>query len=603
MHTTATNMVEYWRKCPKDKRERIQIKVYRLFPVILQSDEHSIDTLPGEYPLGGEDGNVNEAILAKYGAGNYYFIMQYLSDDGGASAYKQICKAWCMGHKDNLPGFTNFRDHPPLISDITTVVRNHEQNIKSGYIGYLIQSGRLPGEAHAAAQAIGGDMADQAASTTAVGILGRVVEKTLEERDNRDRPSPAQTAPEPAWGVIDKTIDTVNKIHEKNAVPQTDAVALIDKLSGVLKQDPIDLRPVTDQITNLTNRMLEMQSKQMDNLQAELTASRASADRLLAARVQAAEHPPAQVVHTPAVVQDPLDALVATAEKMERVKQALGLDSTPRRRDDDDDDVPKQAPRSFFESLLDNLPQIITAGIGMMTTYGQMMHNMRVMQTGEGTTMPMQNAGAAPSPGPGRGVTMPPAGLPNPNPNPNATTTGADPMQNAFTFLRQIEPSLVGSLERNETGYEFAELFIRAFGRTGEFGYSALCALGDGPPFGNPKLPMPDRAVHALATALGMYPPLWTKIGAVPQLAEFLTQFVTFDEFMTTEGAVGMSIQQLLAQEGVGTVREYLQLTDDDDDNEQTGDGQDAVAAEPAQRPKRKKSAEPVQDPAPKPVN
>ncbi|MGO8967447.1 MAG: hypothetical protein ACLQGN_28635, partial [Mycobacterium sp.] len=55
----------------------------------------------------------------------------------------------------------------------------------------------------------------------------------------------------------------------------------------------------------------------------------------------------------------------------------------------------------------------------------------------------------------------------------------------------------------------FAELFIKYYGRSGEFGYENLKTSGQQ----HPDAPFePLKNAQALAQALAMYPPIWQKI-------------------------------------------------------------------------------------------
>jgi len=596
---TFPDFITWWRAVDAEKRKNIAVYVYPLFPVLNFPDrEHAIEVMSGTTPLGGEKGPPEEvatqAALNTWGLGDFYFQLQYQSE----TSRTILVKAWLKGYSDNLPGYRDWTNHPPLfIRDSKYVVLDDEKNIKSGFIQWLKKTGQLPGEV----EKENSNMADTAAQTSAVGILGDIAGKMISK--SLDTPAPTPAAPpvpesKPEWETIRETISTVNDIHKNNAV---DPVALIDKMAHVLRHDPpppIDLKPFVDQqaqtqaqVSHLTDKLLDMNTQRSEDLAAELRQTRETLQRVL--ERERAPLPP--VEREPRV--DPMESIIAAADKFDRLKAALGFtppvpdeDDAPRRRrrrrdEDEDEDASK---KGIAQMLLENLPTLVSSAVTLGTIVINGMHNAHVMKTGEGQTtgMPVPNtsllpfqAPPFPSPTPTASATQPQQQL-NPQPQPHGMPQQENPQMKALNFLQQITHGLLNAFEHAKTGYEYAELFIDSYGRTGEFGYEALKMAGSAPPFGDPSQGFnPLGSAKVLAQLMSMYPPIWMRIGNDPRLTDFLMQFVSYDEFL--KDAEVPNLTKLCIEYEVDSVAEYLALPEDDgndpDDNDDSPEGADIM--------------------------
>ena len=416
-------------------------------------------------------------------------------------------------------------------------------------------------------------MADVQANVSAAGVLGDITKTLI--TDKLETPEVAARPPAPP---VDHGTEMMREAFsaalEINKQTNVDVPKLIETVAGLAQHDPplpVDLRPLTEQVTHLTDRMLDMNNQRSADLSVELRETRQLLNEVLRR-----ERPQAAVQAAPATG---LDAIIEQADKFAKLKEVLGFtppvpdDDAPRRRRrrDDDEDNDDAKKKGIGEMILENLPTILASVTTLGTLVVTGMHNARVMATGEGQTVaPPPQTGilpfqAPPFPGVGVGAAQPQSVPQMQIPQTQAPPAAANPQmelqQRAFAFAAQITPSLLGAFERNETGYDFAELFIKYYGRSGEFGYESLKTSGQqsqDAPF-NPL----DNA-QALARFLAVYPPIWTKIGNDKRLPDFLLQFVSYDEFLRAQDVP--NLMRLCIEFEVDNVAEFLTLPDDDDD-------------------------------------
>jgi hypothetical protein len=559
--------IEYWNEITPALRAHISVYVFALFPKLNFPDrEHNIGVIPGETPFENE-----EDILNRFGLGDFYFKMKYSAE----GLDKVITSAWLTGFSDGLPGFTDWTNHPPLfIRDAKYALLDDDKNIKGGFIQWLRKTGQIQGETGADTKETE-TMAEVKASETLAGamgqIMGKVVDKAFEEKET---PAPVVTAPQTNHGteMMREAFSTSLEIAKQTNV---DVPKLLETAAHLMQREPIDYKPFTDQVmqarqesADLMKLLLHAEGKRAEDLAAQLQRQNDLMQRVL----EREREPRAPIERA-----DPLESIISTADKFDRLKTALGFtppvpdEDAPRRRKRNDDDDDEEKKKGIGEMILENLPGIMTT----LTTLGTLvvtgMHNARVMSTGEGQTIapPAPQTGLLP-------FQAPP--FPGPNPNPQhqmhappaqqqpQTMPQVDPMamqqQRAFAFAQQITPGLLGSFERNETGYDYAELFIKAYGRSGEFGYENIKTSGQQSPDA-PFNPL-DNA-RALAQFLAMYPPIWTKIGNDKRSGDFLLQFVSYDEFLREQDVP--NLMRLCIEYEVESVAEFLALPEDEDDD------------------------------------
>lgn len=590
--------VKYWRSIPADKRANVMIYVYALFPALNFPDkEHAIAMWPGENlnPVGGEKGvgADEEAVLNELGLGNFYMQLKYT--DTGISRVILVC--WLNGYDDNLPGWRDFNAHPPLyVRDPSKyLVLDDEKNIKSGYITFLKSKGMLAGNAGTPTsverQREDSNMAvETAAQTTAVGILGKVIESQLERKDTP--PAPVAQPSEPsaerqAVGfVLETAKDTMRMAAETMRQNAVNVPEMMKATAELMRP-----APVVDTTTPLVVKMMEQSEKtqdtiaglhaqRADDLRTELRETRADMRQILARLNQ----PGGGGGSTAVVAAEDDFTSVAKQLVRKKLESMLGLggdddEPAPRRRrnpDEDDEDAPKPK-RDWMEIIATGVTMLpsLLSGINLF------MHNTQAMRTGGETTAPLTSEVLPSYPGthpthPGQGPfnspipasgRVGPSPIPNQNPNPQGSQ-----QQMMNEFLSRIEPSLIGSFERGETGYEYAETFIKAFGRSGMMGYSALQAIGAYNT--NQQIPEPDKTVNTIAHILSQYQPIWNKIGTqVPRLREFLIQFLDYDAFLGTS----RDLMAMSSEYGVGSVKELLIAVAEDEaaaDAEENANGE-----------------------------
>lgn len=582
--------MEYWRSLPADKRRHITVFVYRLFPKInLPPNEHAIAQLPGEQPLGGESGNPEEALLHNKGLGDYWLQMKYTE----GAANQVILITWLWGYRDNLPGFTDFKNHPPAIGTVNEVVLDDEKNIKSGYINYLRTTGQLRGEAQDERTQ---DMAEQTAGAVAMGIIGDIAKDALKDRRETppqvvvQAPVPEKDATAVGFGIVKEAVETVHRMNKENKNPPPDPIAMVREFAGMMPPPP-DFSPFTMQVTSLTEKLIDMHGQRASDLQDQLKEMRADNRAALDRMAQLATAPRGE---TPPLAQtDPLADMGKRLleKKLEAFISGDGGDEpeTPRRRrrDLDDDEEPVHKP-SMWEEVVRNLPTIVTGLAGLATSVGVALHNARVVQKGEGETTlpPIPDMPAPPYSNPGmpsnarelQAQIQGAAGHPHqPSAQPSVAPQGGGQgnMESFNRFMRMIEAGLVGALERSETGYEYAELFIKAYGRTGEWGYESLKTSHTVKMLNPGGTVFPHGSVYAIANALKMYEPIWSRVGADPRLPLFLEQFVTYDEFLTEYEARNLTeiISMHGGEDGIRTIQEFLDLPEEEDEGEGGGEG------------------------------
>lgn len=570
--------VEYWQSIPQDKRINITVYGYRLFPAIrLPPGAHAVMILPGETPITAE--SPEESILAAKGLGDYMFVMKYTAESGHA---KEVCRTWLQGYKDNLPGFRDFQNHPPLIEgDLNTVVvLDDERNIKSGYVSYLQGIGAIKGVVQKENEE---DMAESAVNTAAVGILGRLAEKAF---DKPDAPALVQAQPqshanEHEWDAINRTIETVNEVHKQTAVNVPELIKTVAELTRQEPAKPQDLTPLYNQITTLTERLFEAKGAEADELRTQLRELRLDMRSYM--QNNAAQSRAVADMPLPAPVLDPMAEM--GRKFMEKKLEKLLTDDDeeddrPRRRryqEDAPQPQPVKEEKSLMTMLVENLPFIMTAGSALLNGIATAAHNVQVARTGVGDTiaptpiaMPNQPqmSGTHPNPMLGQQTQMQSAQPQQPQ--------GEPQMMEALKFLDAIAPGITGAMERGETGYEYAELFVKTTGRLGAFGYATLHNSHSLPLLNTQGLPFPGGSVAALVGVLHYHQGIWSKIGNDSRLADFLTQFVTYDEFLKENEVT--DIRHLLREYAVDSVQEFLALPEEADEPESIempGDGAD----------------------------
>lgn len=574
------SFLSYWRSIPVDKRPNVTVYGYRLFPVInLPPGEHAVMTIPGEHPLGGEGGSAEEEVLAQKGLGDYWFVMKYATE----SASKAVCTTWLMGHKDNLPGWRDFQNHPPLIEgDIGSVVKlADEKNIKSGYISYLQGIGAIKSASQKENE---DDMADQTAGAVAMNTVGKFAEKAL------DRLMEPQQVAQPSENkgesllvhAVEHAIESTGRIYEKSA---QDMPELLRTFAEVMKPPPPPPLPdnsaLVSRIDALTDKLIDMKTAETDGVREQMREMRLDMRAMLQqARQQQVDTVTAGVQPAPV-----LDSMAELGRKVveKRLEKMFSddddEDDRPRRRryaEDAPQPQPVKEEKSLMSMLVENLPFLMTAGSALLNGIATAAHNVQVARTGVGETIapaPISMPGQPQQVQQGGNPLLPQQTQSQPQGDPSMFET---PQQKAMKFLATIEAGLVGSLERNETGYEYAELFIKTTGRLGDFGYTTLHNAHTMAMLNTQGLPFPGGSVAAIAQVLHMHGGIWSKIGNDTRLALFLEQFVMYDEFLKDNDVANLN--QLLRDFEVDTVADFLLLPDEPEEAEPiiaTGEGAD----------------------------
>lgn len=571
---TFDKFITYWKNVPKNKVNSIDVFCYRLFVItdLPVGERAAASWLAGEQLVGPDEGTEDaiEKILNQIGLGDYYFILRV--DPGNGAKPVEICRSWLPGYKDNLPGWRDFNAHPPVIQgDPLHVIKwDDERNLKSGYISYLRSKGigpRIQTEEEKESMA-----ENQTAGSAAIGVLGKLAEKAFDKPE----PTPVQVVQKeerkPEWETIRETIATVNNIHRENAI------------------NPVDIVKATAELMRPDNSAAIAMQKRMDALLDQISQSKDEEARALREELremrrtmaEMATRPPVQEV---APVRSEWDEL---GRELLR-KKIMGDDEDEdeprgrRQRYRDFDDYPAPAPAptpepSLMAMIVSNLPALMTAGAAILQNLSSAAHNINVARTGEGQSIPvaavtppgmpgMMGGGMGMNPAPGMsplvpGMMMaPPPGV-VPGVQTLFPTPQENPQQKAMKLLDTIAPGFIGSFERDETGYDYAELFIRTVGRAGEFGYAALHDAHMVAELNPQKLPFPQGSVAALSIVLSMHPGIWGKVGADRRLGAFLEQFVTYDEFLHKYEA--QNITDLLIPNECRSVREFLSLPEEE---------------------------------------
>lgn len=584
--------VQYWADIAADRRTHITVYVYVLLPLLNFPDrEHSIDKIPGETPLGTE-----EEVLNRYGLGDFHFKMKYSAE----GVDKIITASWLTGFSDNLPGFRDFTNHPPLyIRDPKYVVVDDEKNIKSGFIQWLRKTGQLPGGAPDE-NTKENDMADAQANAASTAILGDITKTLITDKLNKAPEAVPVPPTDHGTAMMREAFSTSLEIARQTNV---DVPKLLETAAKLMQHDPpplpppVDFKPFTDQVASLTASVIGMHEKRADDMTKQLERQNDLMQRML--ERERTPHVAPAPVHTERV--DPVDSLIDQADKFSRLKTALGWtppvvddDPAPRRRrrpdDDEDEDADAKKGGGILESIFGNLPAILSAVTTIGGIVATSLHNAAVLKTGEGAAIaPPQGVllphQAPPFPGPTQAQFQPHMQMQQPNPQPQQQQQGDPQRMKAFDFLSQITPGLLGAFDRAETGYDYAELFIKTYGRSGEFGYEMIKLSGTLPPFGNPAQGFnPEGSAKVLAQLMSMYPPIWGRLGNDPRLEGFLIQFVSYDQFL--KDADVPNLTKLCIEYEVDSVAEYLALPEDTDEGEGDGgdgaEGADVRAAEAA---------------------
>lgn len=592
----------YWRAIPGDKRQHVTVYVYRLFPVIiLPDDEHAIALLPGENPYGGESDSAEEAILHQHGLGDYFFILKYDAD----GSTKEVIRTTLRGYSENLPGYRDFKNHPPLIEGELSKVVNltDARNISSGYITYLQGKNAIPGESQKERD---DDMADQTAGAVAMNTVGKFAERALDKLME----APAPTAPPPPpenkgetflLETVRGAIETINDVHKQHA---QDTPALIRTVAELVQKgtpQPQDTSNLTNRIDVLVDKILDMKDATAADVRDQMREMRSDMRAIV---TQFAQARTAEAGAQPQAVLDPMAEMGRrwVEKRMERLFGDDEEDDAPRRHRYEPEPLPAPPPAtSWWQTAVENAPFIMSALGALVNGVATAAHNIQVARTGEGQsiapgatpTPPGMHAGPPMPHMPGRGAGTggpPPGMLMNPAafPQQPQPPQQEDPMdikrQMALQFLNTIEAGLVGSMERGETGFEYAELFIKTTGRLGTFGYTTLRNSYKEPSLNKQNLPFPGGSVMALAEVLSMHAGIWGKIGTSPQLELFLTQFVAYDEMLADFGA--RSIIDVCVLNECSSLQEVLELPDESADGA-VNDASAAATPDPTPAPQR----------------
>lgn len=287
-------------------------------------------------------------------------------------------------------------------------------------------------------------------------------------------------------------METVNAVVAlaKEMAPKQDGSnsALIREVLEANRLQSNDRQAMNDRIT-------AMQDKQIDDLRAELRASRRESE--------AANVPPKSFA----------DQLKELKEFSATIKEISGV--VP-------DDEPKRGG-GFWGAVLEQAPVIIPGVLGLFQTAANMMYNHALANAGAGKPQPPPNVQTEQQPPMMMAGIAPPA----PQEDPNMMNPLYAVFSRFHPFLQQVEKPLIDFLfdpQREHAGADFAEIIITIKGRPD---YEQLKGAG------------PETILNLLKS----YPPIWNQVQSLPasipgvpdKVAAFISDFMDYDSIREAE--------------------------------------------------------------------
>lgn len=493
----------YVRSLPKEKRNRVLLSFYRLFPVcdlketipetgkrVGQTCVLEIACESEPFPFDNEDWELQ--VLHLLGCGEYKCFLNEMG--------KEITK--CL----NIKTQWDPDSYPPVL-DPATVIRDGTLGIRNrAYINWLGSRGiKLPTQEKAELEE-----AQMQIAETVSKLADTVIQQGQRLATPMPPPPQDKTTPIVMEGLMEmtkKTMDAnIESIKAQNS--GSDPMRVIEAFSGVMKEMRGD---------GSNNKTLEMILEQSMR---RADAAEERSMKLLERVMTMQQNPPKSELHE-------------FLENMKLAREAFA----PAERDEEE----KPSKESIGQTLVRSLPTVVPALLGIVDR-GFAMFQMARMPTQ--AMRPPQQPGPvnpyAPQVQPQAAVPqVPPVNHEGPPVAPVAPQSESQQPEDAalaqyrqfIPYIAQLAPAILQHLNdpghKDEdtgefiraNGYDFAEWVIspatEGGGGYGRVAYDTIKALG------------PDVLIGAMKA----YQPLWTQISAIePKVKEFIGEFLTFDE-------------------------------------------------------------------------
>ena len=535
--------LNYWRSLTRAQQDRIDVYVYRDWPVLKVLPEDSkeyayIDKILGTEPLQDETD-----LFDRYGSGDYrLFLNQTLSAEV-AKDLKQAPKRTLATLY--IRGLRDLKSRPPndkRVSDIAQVDMDDVSN--KNYVEFLRMTGKLP------EQQKGRELETEMATIEAVKGMADMNRELMREvvtiaKDNNKReppPTSDATAMSNAIGIISDAAkrsnemlqDTIQTIREKDREGAgggkemlDTALALAERLTGAGRSgDGTAMAALMEEVKELRGQVAQMQQAQINDLQSQL---RAVSERLA--------NPPAAV--TPAASAQPfsdVDSVINSFEKMRGMVEKVTGKKLGGGDEGEGETGGAPAWLNRVSDLAPHVSTVVSAARDMFAlwqmnggqTPTQQQTQPRPMPPVQVQPQPQQFQQTPPQPQPGpQLVTSNPQPQPQPQSQPQPTpptpeplpefgnTYGLPPMvaeklaEIKIAFLNHLEGVAAGELN----GGDFADWYIGGFT---EEGFKEITSNGAG----------------ILLQAVYAYPPIADRIEKTKatreQVEGFVKEFVAF---------------------------------------------------------------------------
>lgn len=524
----AVKVWQYWHDTDQKYPGRIQVYVYRLYPICIRLTKEERDEMTegiGDKIYGFPDyeydpslENFSNYVLTRWGSGNYRFIFK-------DSALGHVLFALLLN------GVWDW-NYPPNV-DLARVDKDHPNNKT-----FLDELARRTGRGNGSNLYTKGETAmaeagNTAATTAAMGVVGPLVNTVRElatgKRDQVDTGAIVEGVNK-SWSNTFDTILGMVKANQQQQAVAADPATHVKQVMDMAKSIAPDMSGIVAQLTAVqtaaqsrVDKLIELQLKQSEDRQ-----------RLLEEELREMRRERERERNNPRAAADPAaNDPLAGLERILAIKDKL-MDLTAGGGDGDDGGRPERKP--WYADLV----QVATPILGQMVQ--ALMIYMQGQQVAGGqpprpAIQPMP--GAMPQPQP------PPAPVPanantqsSPNPNPQSQPQeDSNTAMHPYTlFFNQLAGPLLNHLNNpDQDGIDFAIWFIHGHGRTQ---YAQVAGLGK----------------DALLAAMAQYAPqLWAAVSVpsrdvaglqvpTPQFAEFLGEFLDTD-----------TVQRALAGEDVDT--------------------------------------------------
>ena len=487
-------------RLPVPMRDRCMYYVYRNHPVLKEPEVDPETGKPKRFKyidrVYCNDPNLfiaEEDLLNRYGCGRYTL---YLNEVDVAAGEEGRTILTIFAH--NLGG-GDYRAHPPndeLVCDPNNVDLDHPDN--RGYRIFLTSIGKLPEQMNAEKEK------QEMATATVVDQLTTGY-KDMADRVIKMAEGKANTPPKPeaspesaifaAKGLMDAAGETMQRAATM-AIEQSKGMGLAEVLQ-VAKELSKGEDGTKAQVDMLTNRLLDMQTQQIEALNRRLDSIATAAAANSAAPASAS---------SPAT--DPFAYFDKGVDALKRMKNAVDeLGGGSRAVDDAVDAAGGPAWLKTAATAMPFVAQILTGAVrayelsrmapGTVPPPAQPMPPMPTQPA------PVQSPGAAPTPAPSTA-----------SPSPAAISAPAGEL-NVPALIYSIQMPLLNHINMPDlTGADFADWFI------GGYGLEVFAKVKEYGPFLETAL-----REHTIETPNGMVKPF----SELSRLSPFVAEFLAFD--------------------------------------------------------------------------